>query len=97
MKPDRDPVEPGIFAMRSLILPAAASALVGLGFSMGFSCNSGAGPWILLAAPCFAAVGAVGGPERHVSTRIWLALGSAALNLAVMVGVISIVSSASCI
>lgn len=97
MKPDRDPVEPGTFAMRCLILPAAACALVALGFSMGFSCHSGAGPWILLAAPFFASVGAVGGPERRVSTRFWLGLGSTALNLVVMVGVISVVSSASCI
>ena len=51
MKPDHERVEPGTFAMRSLFLPAAASALLALGLGMAFPCESDAGAWALIGAP----------------------------------------------
>ena len=86
MQPRHDRTKIGSLAWRSLILPAAASGLVALGLGMGFSCDAGPGAWLLLAAPVFALVGAVGGPEAAAGPRIVIGLISTALNMFVMVG-----------
>jgi hypothetical protein len=83
MQIDQEPVEPGSLAMRSLILPVCGSALVALGIGMTYACGPVPGLG-LLAAPALAAVGAVGGPERKLSSRLLLGAVSTALNLFVM-------------
>lgn len=96
MKPHRERVEPGVFAMRSLFLPAAASALLALGLGMASSCHSNAGAWALIAAPAFAAIGAVGGPERGLGARLGIGVMSTALNLFLMVAIGLAVAWTSC-
>jgi hypothetical protein len=96
MKPVHERVEPGIFAMRSLLLPAAASALLALGLGMGFSCHSDAGTWGLVAAPAFAAIGAVGGPERQTWARIGIGAISTVINILVMVAISMAVAWTAC-
>ena len=96
MEPDHERVEPGIFAMRSLFLPAAASAVLALGLGMGFSCHSHAGVWGLAAAPALAAIGAVGGPERHIRARFGIGALSAAINVFVMLAISMGVAWISC-
>lgn len=87
MKPDHERVEPGTFAMRSLFLPAAASALLALGLGMAFPCESDAGAWTLIGAPAFAAIGAVGGPERGLGARLGIGVMSTAFNLVLMLAI----------
>ena len=87
MQPHHERAESGTFAMRSLFLPAAASALLALGLGMSFSCGTDAGAWGLLAAPAFAAIGAVGGPERRLWPRLAIGAISTVINLFVMVAI----------
>ncbi|MGE0667212.1 MAG: hypothetical protein AB7O49_11705 [Sphingomonadales bacterium] len=75
---------PGSLAWRSLILPAAASAVAALVLGAWISCARGPGAWVLLAAPAFAAIGAVGGPERSPRRRLVIGLLSTVVNLVVM-------------
>ena len=97
MKPDHERVEPGTFAMRSVFLPAAASALLALGLGMAFPCESDAGAWALIGAPAFAAIGAVGGPERTVRGRLGIGVISTLINLLVMIAIGLAVAWTSCI
>lgn len=87
MQHNHERVEPGMFAMRSLFLPAAASALLAFGLGMGFPCESAAGGWAMIGAPAFAAIGAVGGPERNMRARLGVGLLSAVINLFIMVAI----------
>jgi hypothetical protein len=95
MPPQFEPVPVGDLAVRSFLLPAAASALLAMGVGMWFSC----GPvpyYALLGAPAFAAVGAVGGPERDPASRWKLGAVSALLNLFVIFALTEAFSSGSC-
>ncbi|MEN3974148.1 hypothetical protein [Emcibacter sp. SYSU 3D8] len=74
----------GSLAWRSLILPAAASAIIAMGFGAGIACERGPGAWLLLAAPAFATIGAVAGPMRTLRDRLLVGLLSTAVNLTVM-------------
>ncbi|MEN3950914.1 hypothetical protein [Iodidimonas sp. SYSU 1G8] len=95
MQIDQEPVKPGSLALRGLILPVCGSALVALGVGMTYAC--GPVPGIgLLAAPALAAVGAVGGPERKLSSRFLLGAVSTALNLLVMLMLQTAFSWKSC-
>lgn len=87
MEYDHDVHRPESLAFRSIVLPAAASALLALGEGLVFPCHSGPGVWLLLAAPAFAVVGAVGGPERQIRRRLEIGLISGAINVFVMLAV----------
>lgn len=87
MKPQHERAEPGTFAMRCLFLPAAASAVLALGLGMAFSCGTDAGAWGLLAAPGFAVIGAVGGPERELWPRLAIGAISTVINLFLMMAI----------
>ncbi len=87
MEYDHDEHRPESLAMRSIVLPAAASALLALGAGLVFPCHAGPGAWLLLGAPAFAAVGAVGGPERHIRQRLGIGLTSLAINGFVMLAI----------
>ncbi|MBI1182091.1 MAG: hypothetical protein GC201_16220 [Alphaproteobacteria bacterium] len=95
MPKQTEPVPVGDLALRSLALPAAASALLAMGVGMWFAC----GPvpyYALLGAPVFAAVGAVGGPEREPGSRWKLGGVSALINLIVIFALTESFASGSC-
>jgi hypothetical protein len=92
---DNQPAPAGTLAFRSLLLPAAASALTALGVGYAFSCGPVPG-LTLLAAPLFALVGAVAGPERETRRRVWIGALSTALNVLVMYAAATLLAGESC-